>query len=634
MIGRQIRVYTIVYTILIYSLIISPLVVNATTKEITPRTSRSIDTTPINTIGSSINYVYNSSGKSQEYFFEIFLDLSYLNYFTFHFSSSGDPSSMAGIKVELNILTLNKSLSCKILSTLQDTLNHSLSFSLLLDMPFNGLASIVITAEGKSAIGQTGSLTLYNTSGFEKLNIPTVATKENFTQQLVVTPPTYYTESAPYSSISFTISSGIIIKSSASKDIETVETNILLTLDSNDFDAFSSTLTLKINDTKYGSQTNYNTITNWEFQGNLSTGLNIIEFSFKISFLKTVLTIENFDLIVNYEKVDKEIPDDSENPPDPEPEPDPDPIEDYISKIEWDKQLSAKIDITDYKPSYIYENSVFRLSFNYSCEGSRFYAGIDVYIEQNSAYIAKSQIVYSEQSTNKNKLIIEGYSLKFTAPIFLILQGESFGKGHFYIYNDLRLEAKKIETLSTTVSKELIGTPEEVQVSSTIKFKTVELYDVLEIANPGEDYSLTVNMVWTEINAIPVDKVSLAIYLDNTIISDKTKTIDPFQFSFNFIIPQGLAELLFKLTFQGEGSHLLLTSFVYDLSIISRGFDDLSADTILAQIVNNQQQIIQGGAIIAIWIVLIILPRVILKKKKDSVSTKSVASSHHYILEV
>jgi hypothetical protein len=451
------------------------------------------------------------------------------------FIVEGDRSNSAGISITFNFDSLSVSLIVD--RYFQDAQIHYLTKGFFCENPTTKDFNVSVTIAGKSNFGQSGTITVYQSSFISNLSL--VDLTEDF-QSIEVTP----------SDLSFEGNMAGIKEVQVMTVLnctfnETYAIDFKLSFNVNEFQSFTKEVIVSSNTSEI-IRTNFydDQLNTLEFQTTELDGYSQLFIAFIVEISSDIIQITDIQLEIktNQDSTSSET----------------------LVEIDWIDGINENIDISFLKPQSALSEQILNISLFSSFEGTVIFAGIDYEVVQDDTILSSGSISANKQNGEIQKIAIDTFTTNYQEGLFFKLQADVTGSGTIKIYNSTSVEIRDIVYIDTQIHQLLF---EEAHVVETPSFGllSIAFYDVIYIQNASMKYRNDFLMQFS-ISDQSFDYMTLTCYVNHIAAYTKTfRTPGDVHVSEEITLVEGINELTYTLAILGRGSIVTLENLRYTI---------------------------------------------------------------------
>jgi len=482
--------------------------------------------------------VFNYTDSFTESTFQLSLtnlNLTYYNILNISFIVEGDRSTSSGISITFNFDSLSVVLIVD--RHYQDDQIHSLNKGFFFNEPIVKDFTVNVTISGKANLGQSGSITVYQSSSIS--NVPLVELSEEY-QSIQITPESLSFEGNMVGTKEVSVMT--VINNTFN---ESFVLDFSLSFSVNDFQSFTKEVIVSSNSTEL-ERTNFfdDQLNTLDFQTDKIQGCLPVYITFQIDLSSDLIQISNLNLEV---KIDQNSA-----------------ITETLVEINWIDGIDENVDISFLKPQSALSEQVLNISLFSSFEGTVVFAGIDYEVIQGSTILSSGTISANKQNGEIQLISIDTFTTNYQEDLFFNLQANAVGSGTITIYNSTSIEIRDIVSIDTQIHQLLF---EESRIVETPSFGSIAIsyYDALFIQNASMDYRNDFIMVFS-ISDQSFDSITLNCYINQVAAYTKTfRTPGDVHVSEEITLVEGINELKYTLTILGGGSEVTFENLKYTI---------------------------------------------------------------------
>ncbi len=369
---------------------------------------------------------------------------------------------------ELNaVFTIgNTSVEFTIERIFQDGLSHNLTETFLFPVQFSGDLDISILCGGQSDSSSVSSLTIFNTTTIEKIEVPTLF---NTPGDLPVFPDWLTFQGKQMGGEKRSTSSAFYCSE------ENTKINLTLSFFANEIRAFVKEVELSINDVWVAAgcfQANSCNEMNFIFQPD--AGFNLLSINFSIEYSSDLIKITNISLSGSLLYFDIGS--------------------DVFDSFQWGEgSFIHSFDLSSLQPTNYYSEQVLHVTVDYQCQGVKVSTGIQYSLKAGSTVLEEGTISYLDQMHETNSLEIRTYTTDYRENLYFVIRGSTHDAGIFLILNSSKIETAPLPEVTEEPLDRLVAS--DYDITSLTFFQTVTFYDVFQTkGSPLVNFFLSFNI--------------------------------------------------------------------------------------------------------------------------------------------
>ncbi len=464
------------------------------------------------------------------------LELSEFNRLTLFFMVN-DTSTQEGLNAVFTIG--NTSVEFTIERIFQDGLSHNLTETFLFPLQFSGDLDISIFCGGQSDSSSVGSLTIFNTTKIEKIEVPTLLKTPGdlpaFPNWLTFWGNQMGGEKRSTSS-AFYYSKG------------TDKLNLTLSFFANEIRAFVKEVELSINDVWVASrcfQANSCNEMNFIFQPD--AGFNLLSINFSVQYSSDLIQISTISLSGSLLHFDIGS--------------------DVFDSFQWgDGRFIHSFDLSSLKPTTYHSEQVLHVTVDYQCQGVKVSTGVQYSLKAGSTVLEEGTISYLDQMHETNSLEIRTYTTDYRENLYFVIRGSTHDVGIFLILNSSKIETAPLPEVTEEPLDRLVAS--DYDITSLTFFQTVTFYDVFQTkGSPLVNFYLSFNI--DSGYEDPFDSMIVEVKSEGeTIISKYVRSVSFTNISVQLPLQMGYHELRISFQITRLNTPIQIQDLRYQVEII------------------------------------------------------------------
>lgn len=400
-----------------------------------------------------ILFEYGFSFSREVFNFEISnLNLDIFNSLTLFFIVSGDKSNTDGLNVTF---ILNDTEITFIIDRLfQDNLGYNLTETFFLSNPFQGKMNVTVICEGKSTLGQPGTLNILSNSFFEIIPIPDLYETE---MNIPSVPNWFLFQGNVFSSKTRSIVTGVNHFNGDYK------INMSISFFSDNFNAMEQIARIYIN-RNLSESTSFQDgmYQQFHYTSSLLEGLNIIEIEFVISNSQDLINLYNIQITGKAYCLLNELPPNT------------------FDYVYWENQLDYTFDLSPFKPETSEKEFILYIDLHYGCIGDEIKPSINYELYSYVFSIFQGKLTLDEQRELIKIEKIKSMTQLFQEDLTLRISGTTVGEGIFFLLNTTFIQLEPIPTINNETLTRFLAS-EKVIDSSEHEYSECSFNDFIYI---------------------------------------------------------------------------------------------------------------------------------------------------------